>query len=413
LDEDLRELERLARATPLDGTLTLRLARALERSGDRARAARELARAVDAAPSDAETLRELDRLTRGGVDPASPWPTERGSGRRSGRSLAVGPTREAVVSRSKVADLHAGRGFTVTASGSMLVAARGDVGAIVAVAPSGEMSAFAPGESAPSVLAGWTVGGSRDAVVAVAESGTRTELPASAPWTAGLGHIVAARGRQGIEARSFLAPKEPRWTAVIPRPEGARVFAPGGDVVLLTLGGLGARGSLHRFDLATGKAHRPISLERVGTPPLSLMACEDGALVLGLSGHVLALDPEGRTLWDFPQPSTPVALAGERAEIVVISEPKTLAPIAVELGTGRELWRSRDACLNGEPKVDANGVIYWRREQELVALDPASGKVAKQWIVGDRYWDFAFAGGGRVVCLRSASPGVGEVVWLE
>src|SRR5256885_12800996 len=83
VDEELRDLERLAAANPGDARLVVRLARARARAGDLVAAAEALAHAVAVAPDDAEAMGELDRITRGGVDPGSPWPCESGDGRRS------------------------------------------------------------------------------------------------------------------------------------------------------------------------------------------------------------------------------------------------------------------------------------------------------------------------------------------
>jgi hypothetical protein len=63
-------------------------------------------------------------------------------------------------------------------------------------------------------------------------------------------------------------------------------------------------------------------------------------------------------------------------------------------------------------KVDERGVLHWRREQELVALDPETGKAMVTALVGARYWDFAFAGGGRIVVLRH-DMGAPELVVVE
>ncbi len=412
-DEDLRELERQA---PHDAAAAVRFARALARRGETARAASELARVVDQSPADQEALAELDRLTRGGVDPSSPWPGGRGDGRHSGRSWARGPERGGQLARVALEPLSIGQGLAVDARGCLLaVGGPGINSHLLTIEQDGGYRKHHGGvRGAPLLLAGATVTvfpfkGSVQLTALEPRRGSLTD--ARGPCAAGLGHAVFARGKQGVEARLLpTRDAEKRWAVAIPRPAAAIAFGPGAIVLVLTKGGLGARGSFHRFELGTGKALSPVSLERLGSGDERIIAGEDGTVFLGLGSATLSLDPEGRELWRHESTGTLVALAGESADVVVVSEPRTSAPFALDARTGKELWRSRDACLNGQPKVDATGRIFWRREQELVAFEPRSGEIVYQALVGPHFWDFAFDGKGHAVVLNYGSR---ELLLLE
>jgi hypothetical protein len=161
-----------------------------------------------------------------------------------------------------------------------------------------------------------------------------------------------------------------------------------------------------------------VALDRVGleTPVelANVMSSEDGAHYLGLGGSVLAVSPDARTLWRFEQRGEPAALAGSDSQVLIVVDPRSRAPIAFDRLTGEKLWQSRDQCLNGLPKVDARGVIYWRREEELVWLDPLTGDTVGSALVGEYSWEFAFAGEGRVYALRRAVRGaLAELVVVE
>ncbi len=415
-DEDLRELERRA-AT--DAASALRFARALARSGDEPRAARELARIVDTNPSEPDALVELDRLTRGGVDPTSPWPGGRGDGRRSSRSRAAGPTRGGQLHRT-ILDLARAskRGLAVTGDGRLLLVAetQGEPGtSLVAAGAEGGIEKLGPtAADAPLRLVGFdlvhqTSGGEKGVFLHAVGAGIAS---VRAPWIAGLGHVVFAPTVAKIEARQLPTRDAPlRWASVVPRRPACLALGPGAIVLVLSAGGLGARGTFHRFELATGQALPAISLERLGTVDGEVVAAEDGTVFLGLSSSTLALDAEGKTLWRHERSGVPVALAGEVADVVVVSEHDTLAPRALDARTGAVLWESRDACLNARPKVDATGRIFWRREEELVAFDPRTGAIVYQALVGGGVWDFAFDGRGHALALRyGIAP---ELVVLE
>jgi outer membrane protein assembly factor BamB len=410
-DEDLRELERRA-AT--DAGAALRYARALARSGDIARAARELARVVEMAPSDHEALAELDRLTRGGVDPTSPWPGGRGDGRRSGRSLAPGPVRGGQVSRVPLVDVRLRRGLAVDRNGRVVfvdgskglerLLAVDAMGSIEEIGFAGSVQA-----SGPLLLAGMTVvSGPPDVGIRVVGAGV---APIIAPWIAGLGHYVFAKGKQGVEARQLPTRDAPlRWAKPIPRSAAAIALGPGAQVLVLTTSGLGARGSFLRFELATGSPLQNRSLERVGSVDGKIVAASDGSVFLGLGGSTLALDAEGNERWRHGASGFPAALAGPEEEVLLVCEHGTYVPFALDVRTGAELWRSNDACLNDLPKIDASGRVFWRREQELVAFDPRSGAIVLQALVGPGMWDFAFDGKGNALVLNY---GTREIVVVE
>lgn len=401
-DEDLRELERRA---ALDGAQALRFARALARQGDVARAAKELARVVASEPANHEALSELDRLTRGGVDPSSPWPGHRGDGRHSGRSTATGPLRGGQLAR---ATFDAGKlraGTAVDARGRLVVVSGEE---LIAVDPLGAIEKLGAATGEPLLLAETPVVFGADRICIPG----RGMAQVAGPWVAGLGHIVFAKAKHRIEARQLPTHDAPlRWAAPIPRPAALVAFGPGALVLVLTRGGLGARGSFHRFELATGRALPPISLERLGTQHGWIIAREDGVVFLGLSSSTVALDPEGKTIWRHERSGRPVALAGANADVLVVSDLDTLAPYALDAATGEGLWESRDACLNDLPLVDATGRIFWRREEELVAFEPRTGEVVYQALVGGGFWDFAFDGRGRALVLRYGSRP--ELVLLE
>jgi hypothetical protein len=408
-DEDLRELER--RAT-VDAGAALRFARALARSGDTTRAARELARVVEQSPSDADALVELDRLTRGGVDPSAPWPGERGDGRGSRRSRATGPARGGQVGRVRFDIDGMSRPIAIDASTRVIVGGGWDPHHFV-IDQEGARPVWRSARGDPLLLPGTLVGIARTkerAFVQVIDP-PRGISDLQVPCVVGLGHAVFAKGKQGIEARQLPSRDAPlRWAAPIPRSPADIVFGPGALVLVLTTSGLGARGSFHRFELASGRALPPVSLERLGSVDGKIVAGEDGTVYLGLGGSTVALDPEGKEKWRHESSGTLVALAGESADIVVVSEPQSLAPFAIDARTGKELWRSRDACLNGTPKIDATGRIFWRREQELVAFEPRTGKIVYQALVGGGYWEFAFDGKGHTLAL---CHGTRELVILE
>ena len=441
LDPELRDLERAATASPDDSALQVKLARAHERAGDWLRAAEVLARAVELLPGEQDLLVALDKLTRGGVDPRAPWPAERGDGWRTGRSRAVGPTKGAIVSRRPlIVDVAFARDFVVGERGRLWLSGGRyfDVPATdarSALEPSSEPHPRAlcvleidPKSGAPGSQSGRTpivvladgrvVSGLTRAQHDRLEGRVPPEIAFLSPGNAGLGHVVGRRGTQGVEARALSTPGATRWNAAVPRPPARLSFAPGARLVVLTEGGLGARGSLHRFELATGKALPAIALDRVGLHEgidlANVIASEDGCLYLGLGGSVLALSPEGETLWRWNHLGEPAALAGERSEVLVVCEPRTFQPVTLDRLTGEKLWQSRDACLNGLPKVDDRGVIYWRREQELVWLDTKTGEVAGSALVGEHRWEFAFAGDGKAYAVRAAVRGTpAELVVVE
>ncbi|MEZ0229231.1 MAG: hypothetical protein ACAI25_11450, partial [Planctomycetota bacterium] len=403
-DEDLRELERRA---AVDAASALRFARALARSGDEPRAANELARIVDANPTEQDALVELDRITRGGVDPASPWPGGRGDGRRSARSRAEGPRRGGQVQRAIIDVSRARRGIAVDALGRVLVVAEapGEPGTVlVAASADGSIEKLGPtGADAPLRLAGFdlihqTSGREKGVFLHAMGAGIAT---VRGPWIAGLGHVVFAKTVTSIEARQLPTRNAPlRWQRALPRRTACMALGPGAVVLVLSSSGLGARGTFHRFELGTGHALPAMSLERLGTVDGEIVAAEDGTVYLGLGGSTLALDAEGQPLWRHERSGTPVALAGEGADILVVSDHDTLAPRALDARTGVMLWESRDACLNARPKVDATGRIFWRREQELIAFAPRTGEIVYQALVGAGIWDFAFDGRGHALALR-------------
>jgi len=284
---------------------------------------------------------------------------------------------------------------------------------LVAIDASGATTLYRGVSGEPLLLAGImavTRGGSIASVRAIQPTGGETRV--TLPCVAGLGHTVFAKGKQGVEARQLPTRDAPlRWAAPIPRSPADIVYGPGAVVFVLTTSGLGARGSFHRFELASGaRAFPPVSLERLGSVDGKIIAGEDGTVYLGLGSATVALDPEGKEKWRHESSGTLVALAGEDADMVVVSEPQSLAPFAIDAKTGRELWRSRDACLNGTPKIDATGRIFWRREQELVAFEPRTGKIVYQALVGGGYWEFAFDGKGHALAL---CHGTKELVVLE
>jgi outer membrane protein assembly factor BamB len=83
----------------------------------------------------------------------------------------------------------------------------------------------------------------------------------------------------------------------------------------------------------------------------------------------------------------------------------------LEASSGRALWAQEEARFVGLPKVDARGIIYVRREDELVALDPRTGAVFSRRIpLGSSDWEFVFAGPGRVFVTRRAPTGTSLVV---
>src|SRR5580692_6917833 len=141
MDDEIRELERQRERAPDDARASLRLARALERAGEVERAGLAYSRVVDVEPGNSEALRELDALTRGGVDPAAPWPCAAGDGRGSRRSRFAGPGRGAVVARVAVEGLKSlDHDFSVGREGELVGHAHrneGEVCTLVAIAPSG------------------------------------------------------------------------------------------------------------------------------------------------------------------------------------------------------------------------------------------------------------------------------------
>ncbi len=407
-DEDLRELERRA---VTDAGAALRFARALARSGDVARAARELARVVETAPSDREALSELDRLTRGGVDPASPWPGGRGDGRSSGRSVVQGPVRGGQTARVPLREVKPRKGLAIDALGrAVLVDHSQPQDELLAIDGRGSVEplGFVSG-GAPLLLAGATlVTGSPEVQIDVLGGGV---AQACAPWVAGLGHVVFGKAPQRVEARQLPTRDAPlRWAKPIPRRAAAFALGPGAQVLVLTASGLGARGSFLRFELATGEQLQNLSLERVGSTEGKIVAGSDGSIFLGLGGSTLALDAGGKERWRHGASGFPAALAGPEEEVLVVCEHGTHIPFALDARTGAKLWRSNDACLNDLPKVDASGRVFWRREQELIAYDARSGQVVLQALVGPGMWDFAFDGKGNALVLNY---GTREIVVIE
>jgi hypothetical protein len=401
VDEEIRALEQRALASPDDPEAAVRFGLAIARSGDRGRAARELARAVDLAPASESALKALDSVAPGGLDPESPWPWAFGDGRRSRRSTVRGPEKLKVAARillSRELDLRfdlavdaRGRLLSSYSGGPELGHARArDLNFEFNV----ELDFLAENQAVEDRLVSVDLSGKLETVPGdlragspVLLAGERIVLVGRDVALAGLGHLFRAT-RERLEATTLAG--APRWSV----PLGTRDIALGPEAELCVVG---AR-ELVRLDVATGETRARQSVESPGELRFITLGRDGTAFVQSVDG-VQALARE-RTLFRRTLAAlSPAALAGADETVL----------LSFDITDGIDTWRALDARtgeerwhvpLDSAPKVDAVGRVYCRERDRLVVLDGETGRRLSEVEIGGGWRDFAFTGQGRIALLR-------------
>jgi hypothetical protein len=378
---------------------------------------------------DPRPLRDLDAATRGGVDPRSPWPGGRGDGRRSGRSIAQGITKAKVASHFTVPDVDVAGDIAVDEVGRLLVGEK-RTRRLVYLTENGDerplrserelpglipwlrKKAHAAGNS-PLLLAEKMIL-SQDATNVYVHQGETVSVfeTKSLPWVAGLRHLACLNDQVGVQAVALEPPHQKWWETKIGRKPSSMAIAHQAQLVVLTKSGLGDKAALHRFELANGHSLNTVVLDDAdGT---DVVIGIRGTAYVGLGRSLAAIDAEGTTLWRKKLEVTPVALAGEDGDVLIVAtDPMKPSARAYDAPTGNELWVVDDTRLTGLPKIDARGLIYWRRADALVALDPKTGAVAHEVAIGAGSWEFAFAGKNKILVARHAETGGTDLIVVE
>ena len=440
VDEELRALEQRTAASPGDVEAAVRYGLALARAGERGRAALVLSGAVDHEAGSERALRALDSVAPGGLDPESPWPCATGDSRNTRRSWVRGPDGLKIVRRVLLEreldltwplvadgrgrllttlpgdferDLPRARDLPVRLRDARVASGEGreQPSRLVAVDLEGGIEAV-PGQVAggwPALLPGWVVVGGasvhreskRVPVRWVGPGGRSGGLERALCWVAGLGHVIVARDNV-VEAVPLGASAAPRWRhfgaglirslAIVPGPQ---VLVDEGEAFVWLDFITGAR--RHGFTIAEDLMDRDPLVGETGD-------------VFFLSERALVARSAEKELWRVPGEILPLALAGERGDVLVTYWFLDNSVRGLAVATGRELWQISGGPPFGGSRVDGRGRIYSRRAGSLVVLDPAAGHELSALEIGDGWHDFAFAGDGLIALLRKVEGNRIELV---
>ncbi len=416
-DEELESLVRARRTAPDDAALALRHARLLSRAGDETAAERLLVQALDAAPGEPDLTAALDRIGGGRARGAS-WPGGAGNARRSRRSAATGPSRGEVVLRRQLqldspvrafAMGRGGKGFVLTAAALYTIDEKGDTFPFVEVPRDHGLDGIVLLPAGRILLTGRS-----HALVLVPRAGRAGETePAarlldrvphrfqySSNFAAGASGYLYAAARHGrVDAFRLAVPAEAVPICYTEHDKTGLAIAPGGDLLVAIEGSQrkNRAGRLLRLD-PRGKVRFEVVLKErsFGKSLYGPVVDEDGTVYLGFPGlEVFAHDAEGEQVFTAPYAGEPYALAGERGELLVTREDRSLNVLDARTGARRASWGS---AFFGPPAVDARGWIYSRRGDDLVAWDttlpPKPSFVVEG--VAVRAWDWALAGESRI-----------------
>jgi hypothetical protein len=447
MDEELRNRERAMRAAPSDGDAARRYAAALARTGKLGDAATALEGALEPTSWDAGVLADLDALTRGGVDPTSPWPGHWGDGRRSRRSRSTGPARGEIVSRATIrgawlADPPWYMPFVVDGSGRAIVEAEEST-ALVWIDPSGAIEtlrAFEPVEppwkrSGAHVL---RIGPRRSAVEQVyvglpdalvghcavtiegCDLGVYGREIRPQHWIAGLGsffRVSDVDGEPMLDAVS-LSTGSPRWRANLQGSE-LTALAIGPSAALVAISRTPDSATIERFDVGSGARRSRATIASPTGDPLSisggLVVGSDGRAYVSFGNEVFSIDGDGETVWSRElDPGLAgvilFGMVGEASRVLVCAAHTNARGLALEqllvgldVSDGRELWRvdheNRPAL---SPIFDAEGRIFRLKMGRLEVLDPATGRIVGQTPLDPPgWWRFSPGGDGRMLAIRS------------
>jgi outer membrane protein assembly factor BamB len=450
MDEELRNLERAMRAAPSDGDAARRYGAALARAGKLGDAATALEGALEPTSWDAGVLADLDALTRGGVDPTSPWPGRWGDGRRSRRSRCVGPARGEIVSRTKIRDARLADApwympFVVDGSGRAIACAEGGT-ALVSIDPGGGVEtvrAFEPVEPP------WTRNGAdvllispgRSAIIEVFDGlpddpvfgqvhrvtidGCELGEPGRAippqHWIAGLAsffRVSNVGGETMLDAVSLSTGRR-RWRAKLDGPEHT-ALAVGPGASLLAISRTDDSATLERFDIGAGELRSRATIASRAERELvslsgGLVVGSDGTAYVTFGNEVFSIDGDGETVWwrELDPRFAGVSLLGTAGEgsRVLVCTAYADAPglrlerrlVGLDLSDGRELWRiDQENMPQLSPIFDAEGRIFRLRQAGLDVLDPATGRIVRQTPLDPPgWWRFSPGGDGRMLAIRS------------
>jgi outer membrane protein assembly factor BamB len=426
IDEELESLVRARRTSPDDPGLALRHALALGRTGEAAAAEKLLVAALDAAPGEGDLTAALDRAT-GGRAVGAPWPSSAGNARRSRRSSAVGPSRGEVVLRRELLLDSPVRSFVVgpggvphVLTGSALYAldrdgdarvleeARRDFGyEYVVLLPAGRIVLV--GASHALTLLGPTGGAARR---------VHRQFSLSSFHAVGASGLLYVASRQGrVDGYRVSVPGEARTICRTEHDKTGLAIAPGGDLVVAIEGSQrkNRTARLLRVDpLGAPRFEVELKERSFGRSLQGPVVGEDGTVFLGFPGlEVFAYDAAGEVVFEAPYVGAPFALAGERGELLVTREDRSLHLLDARTGAVEARW---EGSHFGPPIVDARGWVYARRGDDLVGWDPyRPGKPALEVPDLAKYaWEFALAGDGRILVVPlHGAEAASELVVVE
>jgi len=410
-DEELEALVRARRTAPDDAALALRHALALARSGDEAGSERLLVEALDASPGEPDLTAALDRLG-GGRARGAVWPSSAGDARRSRRSSAQGPTRGEVVLRRElfvdspiqsVAVGQGGKAFVLTWHSLYALDGEGDL-ELIATAPRElglEDVVLLPGGRI--LLVGRT-----HALTLIPREGklqrVQRSFSYSSKFAVGASGLLYAAARHGrVDAHRLAVPSEHLTVCRTEHDKTGLAIAPGGDLVVAIEGSqrknrparllrLDPLGDVTRFEVE-------LKERSFGKTLYGPVVDREGTIFMGFPGlEIFARDADGEPVFEVPYVGEPVALAGERSELLVAREERSLHLLDARSGAVRASWGSNFFQL---PTVDARGWIYARRGDDLVAWDPSLPARPALEVPGvaTRAWEYVLAGEGRIYCF--------------
>ena len=380
-DNDLQAIARARAASPHDPALDLRHALALARAGEVDVAEAMLVGALDLAPGEPDLTAALDAIG-GGRARGAPWPSDRGNARRSARSSADGPLRGEVVHRGELELDSPVEGFAVPERGRALVLT---LSALYSVTETGETRIVmeVPRDRQLRSIALLPAGrilllGQSHALVLVPGDGGYEKVPhrysaatAFAVGASGLLYTYARHGR--VDAYKIEKPAEARTIWRTSHDAVASLaLAPGGDI-LLAIGGRKEHGTKARLERLGPRGESRFALElearNFGKSVLGPVVDREGAVFCGLPGSKLwALDARGERIFELPYRGDPAALAGEDDRWLVCREERTLR--LLDARSGEEHASLGESAFFGYPKVDARGLVYAKRGDDLIAWDP-------------------------------------------
>jgi hypothetical protein len=406
-DEELESLVRARRTAPDDSALALRHARLVSRSGDPAAAERLLVQALDETPGDPDLTAALDRIGGGRACGAS-WPGSAGNARRSRRSSAIGPSRgEVVLRRELVLDSpvrgfavgRGGKGFVLTGAALYTIDEKGDTELVTPVSRDLRFEQIVLLPAGRILLLSHS-----HALVLVPRAGRLTNVTHrfsySSSFAAGASGYLYAAARHGrVDAFKLAVPAEAVPICHTEHDKTGLAIAPGGDLLVAIEGSQrkNRAGRLLRLDPRGRVRFEVVLKERSFGKSLHGPVVDDaGTVYLGFPGlEVFAHDAEGEQVFAAPYAGEPIALAGERGELLVVREDRSLHVLDARTGAVRAHWRN---AFFSPPAVDARGWIYARRRDDLVAWDPSLPETPSFTVEGVavRAWEWAFGGEGRI-----------------